>query len=50
LGEQFRESRVIRVAGRTLAGWQNPARVLRQQSIVNLALKLRVCGNFNGET
>ena len=50
MDEQHRESCVIRVAGRTIAIWQNPVRVLREQSIVHLALKLHVSGDFSGET
>ena len=49
LEEQLRETFVVSVAGGRIAVWQNPFRVLRQQSIVHLALKLRVSRNFSGE-
>jgi len=47
LEEQLGESCIIRVAGRTVTIWENPLRVLRQQSIVDLVLELRINGNFN---
>jgi len=50
LDEQLRESRVIKIAGRTIAIWQNPFRVLRAERIVNLPLKRHILRNFNRET
>ena len=50
LEEELREPRVIRVASRTIAIWQHPFRVLRQESIVHLALKPGVSRSFSGES
>jgi hypothetical protein len=50
LDEQLRESRVIKVAGRAIAIWQNPFRVLRAERIVHLPLKRHIRRSFNGET
>ena len=47
LDQQLRESRVISVAGGTIPICQHPVRMLRQQSIVHFALKLRVSGNVD---
>jgi hypothetical protein len=47
LEQQLGESCIIRVAGRTVTIWEDPLRVLRQQSIVHLALELRISGNFD---
>ena len=48
LGKELREARVIRIAGRRITIGKNPLRMLRQQSIVHLALKLRISRDFNG--
>lgn len=50
MDEQLRESRVIKVAGRTIAIWQNPLRVLRAERIVHLPLKRHIRRSFNRET
>jgi hypothetical protein len=50
LDEQLRESRVIKIAGRTIAIWQNPFRVLRAERIVHLPLKHHIRRSFNRET
>jgi len=47
LEQQLGESCIIRVAGRTVTIWENPLRVLHQQSMVHLALELRISGNFD---
>src|SRR5262245_40847346 len=50
LDEELRESRVIKIAGRTIAIWQNPFRVLRAERIVYLPLKRHILRSFNRET
>ena len=47
--EYSRETRIIRVAGRTLAVWFDPFRMLRQQGIVYFALERVIGGSVHRE-
>jgi hypothetical protein len=45
-GQQFREARLIRLAGRAIPILLNPFRMLLAERVVNLVLKLNVRANF----
>jgi hypothetical protein len=48
--KQFREARLVRFAGGTIAIGRNPLRMLDAQSIVYLSLKLSVRGDLVGRS
>ena len=47
-GEEFHQSRLVRLAGRAISVWLNPFRVLLAKRVVNLMLKLNVRADFAG--